>query len=118
MKHFARFHAANLLDKPAGRLSGGELQRVLLAIATLPIPDILVLDEPVSGVDSAGLQMFYRLIQQLKTSEDMVILLVSHDLPYVRSQADRVLLLDKTVKAFGTPEEVFQHPAFAAAFGA
>lgn len=117
MKHFARFHAANLLDKPAGRLSGGELQRVLLAIATLPIPDILVLDEPVSGVDSAGLQIFYRLIQQLKTSEDMVILLVSHDLPYVRSQADRVLLLDKTVKAFGTPEEVFHHPAFSAAFG-
>lgn len=114
--HLSRFRAAELLDRPVGRLSGGELQRVLLAAATLPRPDLLLLDEPVSGVDRAGLQEFYRLIDELKR-EDMVILLVSHDLDYVRHHADRVVLLDKTVEAAGTPAEVFATAAFQAAFG-
>ena len=115
--HLARFHAAELLDRPAGRLSGGELQRVLLAAATMPCPDLLLLDEPVSGVDQAGLQEFYRLLDELRAGEDMVILLVSHDLDYVRHHADRVILLDKTVEAAGTPEQVFATDAFCRAFG-
>ena len=115
--HLARFNAAQLMDKPVGRLSGGELQRVLLAAATLPSPDLLILDEPVSGVDQAGLQLFYQLLDRLKEAEDMVILLVSHDLPYVRRSAAQVILLDKTVEAAGTPEEVFRSAAFAHAFG-
>lgn len=113
--HFARFDAADLLDKPAGRLSGGEWQRVLLAIATHPHPDMLVLDEPVSGVDEAGMVQFYALLEQLR-QEDMVILLISHDLAYVRQHADRVVLLDRTVLAKGAPAEVFGSDAFAAAF--
>ncbi len=113
--HFARFAADGLLDSPVGRLSGGELQRVLLALATRPRPDMLLLDEPVSGVDEAGLQLFYDLLEQLR-QEDMVILLISHDLGFVRQQADRVLLLDRGVKALGTPDEVFATAAFAAAF--
>lgn len=112
----ARFHAEQLLDSPLGRLSGGELQRVLLAAATLPTPDLLILDEPVSGVDHGGLAELYQLLDELKTSEDMVILLVSHDLDYVRAHADKVVLLDKTVQAFGTPEEVFATEAFRTAF--
>lgn len=116
-EHLARFHAEALLDRPLGQLSGGELQRVLLAAATFPIPDLLVMDEPVSGVDRAGLAEFYQMIEELKAREDMVILLVSHDLEYVRQHADRVVLLDKTVEACGTPEEVFATKAFAAAFG-
>lgn len=114
-EHFARFDAADLLDKPAGRLSGGEWQRVLLAIATRPHPDMLVLDEPVSGVDEAGLQQFYALLEQLR-QQDMVILLISHDLNYVRHHADRVVLLDRTVLAKGAPADVFGSDAFAAAF--
>lgn len=117
-QHFARFSADTLLDKPAGRLSGGELQRVLLAIATFAHPDLLILDEPVSGVDNAGLEQFYKLIDQLKETDDMVILLVSHDLDYVRHHADRVVLLDQSVQAVGKPEEVFATPAFYAAFHA
>lgn len=112
-----RFHARELLDQPIGRLSGGELQRVLLAAATLPCPDLLILDEPVSGVDHSGLTEFYELLEELKINEDLVILLVSHDLDYVRKNADRVLLLDKTVRAAGTPDEVFASSAFAAVFG-
>ena len=113
--HFARFAADGLLDKPAGRLSGGELQRVLLAIATRPHPDMLVLDEPVSGVDEAGLALFYELLKQLRR-DDMVILLISHDLHYVRHHADRVVLLDKRVLAAGALAEVFAAPAFRQAF--
>ncbi len=115
--HFARFSADGLLDKPAGRLSGGELQRVLLAIATIHRPDLLILDEPVSGVDQAGLQQFYTLIDGLKETDDMVILLVSHDLDYVKAHADRVVLLDGRVLACGKPDGVFETAEFAEAFG-
>ena len=117
-KHCADFNAAQLLDKKVGQLSGGELQRVLLAAATLPKPDLLILDEPVSGVDQAGLQLFYTVLEKLKTSSDMVILLVSHDLDYVRANADRVLLLDRKVEAVGSAEEVFACDAFRRAFPA
>ena len=114
--HLARFNAAPLMDKPVGRLSGGELQRVLLAAATLPPPDLLILDEPVSGVDQAGLQLFYSLLEQLRASSDMVMLLVSHDLDFVRAHADRVVLLDRGVEASGPPETVFASDAFRRAF--
>lgn len=113
--HFARFAADGLLDKPLGRLSGGELQRVLLAIATRPHPDMLVLDEPVSGVDRAGLQLFYELLERLR-QDDMVILLISHDLDFVRRHADRVVLLDRRVLASGSPADVFSSSAFSQAF--
>ncbi len=114
--HLARFRAAELLDQPIGRLSGGELQRVLLAAATLPPPDLLVLDEPVSGVDHNGLKELYELLDTLKEQEDMVILLVSHDLEYIRKHADKVVLLGKTVQAFGAPDEVFATEAFRVTF--
>ena len=114
-QHFARFDAADLLDKQAGRLSGGEWQRVLLAIATHDHPDMLVLDEPVSGVDNAGLSQFYDLLEQLR-GEDMVILIISHDLSFVRAHADRVVLLDGKVVASGAPAEVFASKAFRKAF--
>ena len=115
-EHFARFDADALLDKLVGRLSGGELQRVLLAVATRPHPDLLILDEPVSGVDNEGQRRFYEMLEQLRRTDDMVILLVSHDLDYVSRHADRVVLLDRAVQAAGTPEQVFTSPAFAAAF--
>lgn len=113
--HFARFAAEGLLDRPVGRLSGGELQRVLLALATRPRPDMLLLDEPVSGVDEGGLTLFYELLEQLR-QEDMVILLISHDLQFVRRHADRVLLLDGGVLACGKPDAVFSDPAFRQTF--
>ena len=115
-RHLSRFHAASFLDHPLGRLSGGELQRVLLAAATLPIPDLLILDEPVSGVDQSGLAEFYQLLNELKAQEDLVILLVSHDLAYVREHADTVVLLDKHIQAIGAPSQVFATDAFRAVF--
>lgn len=109
--------AEGLLEKRLGTLSGGELQRVLLAMALTPLPDLLVLDEPVSGVDQNGLQMFLDTVLRLKETHHMAILLVSHDLRLVREYADHVVLLDKSVLCQGTPEAVFATDEFAAVFG-
>ena len=110
--HLARFNADSLLDRQLGRLSGGELQRVLLGVATLPKPDLLVLDEPVSGVDENGLEAFYATVDELRRKNHMAILLVSHDLDVVRRYADRVVLMQGTVIKQGSPEAVFGSPEF------
>ena len=109
--------AAGLEKTPLGRCSGGELQRVLLALALHPAPDLLVLDEPVSGIDRNGLKMFLDTVLRLKSSYHMAILLVSHDLRLVREYADHVVLLDKSVLVQGSPDEVFSSPEFDAVFG-
>ncbi|MBQ3568339.1 MAG: metal ABC transporter ATP-binding protein [Anaerotignum sp.] len=106
-----------LADRRLGALSGGELQRVLLALATDPVPDLLVLDEPVSGVDMAGLDLFYKRIMELRDKQHMAVLLVSHDLSLIRKYADKVVLLDKTVVAEGEADDVFATEAFREAFG-
>ena len=102
-----RVKAEHLIDRRLGALSGGELQRILLALALDPIPDLLLLDEPVSGVDQNGLDLFYDIVVDLKASEDMAIILISHDLEQVAKHADQVVLLNKKILATGTPEEVF-----------
>lgn len=109
--------AENLAKRPLGRCSGGELQRVLLALALEPAPDLLVLDEPVSGVDHNGLKMFLDTVLRLKETHHMAILLVSHDLNLVREYADHVVLLDKTVLSQGSPDKVFAAEEFRTVFG-
>ena len=100
------------LDRRLCDLSGGELQRVLLAVATHPAPELLILDEPVSGIDSNGMSVFYEKLGALKRERDMAILMVSHDLHYVAQYADKMLLLDQTVLSMGTPKEVMASDAF------
>ena len=111
------FSAGHLTDKSLGDLSGGELQKVLLAAAIEPLPDLLILDEPVSGVDINGLDTFYRKVAELRHKYHMAILLVSHDLSLIKSYADRIVLMDRTVIAQGTPDEVYQTEAFRDTFG-
>ena len=113
----AAVEAADLADRPLGRCSGGELQRVLLALALQPSPDLLVLDEPVSGVDRNGLKLFLDTVTRLKEARHIAILLVSHDLRLVREYADHVILLDKSVLVQGDPESVFLSPEFEGVFG-
>ena len=108
--------AGELMDRPLGRCSGGEIQRVLLALAMTPAPDLLVLDEPVSGVDQNGLALFLDTVNALKKSHHMAILLVSHDLKLVREYADHVVLLDRTVLSQGAPDYVFASEAFQRVF--
>ncbi len=110
-------NAQDLIDRPLGRCSGGETQRVLLALSLHPAPNLLVLDEPVSGVDSNGLAIFLDTVSRLRMNHHMAILLVTHDLRLVREYADHVVLLDKTVLAQGAPDYVFQTPEFDSVFG-
>jgi len=107
-KILSRVKAEHLIDRRLGALSGGELQRVLLALALEPLPDLLLLDEPVSGVDVAGMEIFYQLAARLCAEEDMAILLISHDLEQVKKYADQVILLDKRILKIGSTSEVFQ----------
>ncbi len=111
-----RTRSADLIRRPLGALSGGELQRVLLALALEPQPDLLILDEPVSGVDSNGLDDFYRIVSDLRRHQHLAILLVSHDLDVVRRYADRVVLVQGTVIAQGRPQAVFASEAFRQVF--
>lgn len=111
------FGADNLIDNQVGNLSGGELQRILLAIATTPIPNLLILDEPVSGIDRNGTRDFYQILANLKEKYDMSIVLVSHDLDLVKKFADKVILLDKKIVKQGTVDEVFESIEFKETFG-
>ena len=113
----ARVKAEHLIDRRLGALSGGELQRVLLALALDPMPDLLLLDEPVSGVDHNGLGLFYQILTELREKEDIAIILISHDLHLMAKHADQVVLMDHGVVTCGTPKEVFGNPRTQEIFG-
>lgn len=112
-----RVGAAHLLQHNALTLSGGEQQRVLLARALLRKPELLVLDEPVQGVDITGQTALYQLIRQLHTELNCAVLMVSHDLHVVMADTDEVLCLNGHVCCTGHPEAVSQHPEYQRLFG-
>ena len=109
--------AAHLAERPVQALSGGELQRVLLARALLGKPHLLVLDEPVQGVDFEGEVALYELIARIRDERGCAILLISHDIHMVMRQTDRVICLNGHVCCSGVPEAVTRHPAFLRLFG-
>jgi len=113
----SKVKAEHLINRRIGALSGGELQRVLLALALDPIPDLLLLDEPVSGIDQNGLEVFYDTVSELRKEYDLSIILVSHDLDLVEKYADRVILLNGTVLCCGSPNEVFNNQITSKIFG-
>ena len=106
-----------LIDMPLQSLSGGEMQRALLARAILRKPNLLVLDEPVQGVDVIGQEGLYRLIGQLRDRLDCGVLMVSHDLHLVMSATDEVICLNQHVCCHGHPDQVSTNPAFIELFG-
>lgn len=110
------FEADAFIDKQVCNLSGGELQRVLLTLAVMDEPNLLLLDEPVSGIDQNGMELFYGLIDYLKRNFDLAVILISHDLDYVAKYADWVVLLDKTVLKQGTVKDVYRSPEFRQVF--
>ena len=110
--HLKEFGADKLIDKRLCDLSGGELQRVLIAMATLPYPELLIMDEPVSGIDAKGKKEFYKLIKKIKDKHDIAILLVSHDFEYIKEYADKVVLLNKKILKAGEASEVLSSPEF------
>lgn len=107
---------AELENRCIGELSGGEMQRVMMAQSLYPVPELLILDEPVSGVDSVGSEQFYESVQKLLKEYHMSIILVSHDLDLVRLHADKAVLLQQKVLREGTVEEVFQSAEFKETF--
>ena len=111
-----RVHGEDLIDKRVGTLSGGELQRVLLALALEPMPNILILDEPLSGVDIEGQTGLMDMLDEIRRDYDLSILMTTHDFSMLGRYADRVVLIDHEVKCQGTPEEVLDSPEFRAAF--
>lgn len=118
LRSLRKVQGENLINKRLGVLSGGELQRVLLALALEPIPDILLLDEPVSGIDQNGLKLFYNIVSNLRENYDLSIILVSHDLNVVYDYADRIAFLNnKTIECVGKPEEVFSNQSVIDTFG-
>ncbi len=108
---------STLWARPVHALSGGETQRMLLARALLRRPDLLVLDEPVQGVDVTGQEALYKLIGDLRQRLGCGVLLVSHDLHLVMAATDEVICLNHHVCCHGTPLQVSQDPAFVALFG-
>ncbi|HSR81134.1 MAG TPA: metal ABC transporter ATP-binding protein [Hyphomicrobiaceae bacterium] len=109
--------ADKLADRQLSELSGGELQRVVLARALVGSPGVLVLDEPARGIDYTGEAELYALIGRLRSERGFGVLLVSHDLHVVMAQSDRVICLNRHVCCSGVPQSVAQHPEYARLFG-
>ena len=109
--------AAHLIDKDLATLSGGEFQRVLIARAIVAKPDLLILDEPVQGVDVTGQLDLYELIADLGDRHGFGILIVSHDLHLVMARTTRVYCINGHVCCSGTPQSVAEDPAYIALFG-
>ena len=111
-----RVHATDLIDKRVGTLSGGELQRVLLALALEPLPNILILDEPLSGVDVEGIHTLMDMLDEIRKEYDLSILMTTHDFSSLSRYADQVVLIDHGIKKQGEPNEVLSSQEFRTAF--
>lgn len=111
-----RVHGGDLIDKRMGALSGGELQRVLLALALEPVPHILILDEPLSGVDIEGERQLLAMLDEVRLQYDLSILFSTHDFATLEGYADKVVLLRGTVLKAGPPEEVLSSAEFQQVF--
>jgi len=112
-----RLSITELLTRPMQRLSGGELQRVLLARALLANPELLVLDEPVQGLDVSGQAELYHLISNLKDELNCGVLMVSHDLHLVMAATNKVICLNGHVCCEGHPQQVQHDPSYLELFG-
>lgn len=113
-----RGRAAEMLDRPVEKISGGELQRVLLALALEPAPQLLLLDEPAAGIDFHDQEHFYDLISALNRDTGVTVVLVSHDTSMVTRHAHHVLCLkDGRIRCEGPPGEILTNEALASTFG-
>ena len=113
----AAVDAAHLLDKPIRTLSGGELQRIIIAAALAQQPKLLLLDEPATGIDIGVRVQFYALIERLRAEQGMGILIVSHDLSVVSRYATRVVCIHHRLICTGAPDEVLQMPLLETLYG-
>ena len=115
-KHF--HNDMRVLATRLGDLSGGELQRVLIAYALLGDPNVILFDEPTAGVDVAGEETVYGLINKLKDDKDLTIIFISHEIEVVNKYADSVLCLNKEKVCFGSPDLAINQEALEKMYGA
>lgn len=111
-----RVHGEDLIDKRVGSLSGGELQRVLLALALEPLPNILILDEPLSGVDVEGMETLMDMLDEIRRTYDLSILMTTHDFAMLPKYANQVVLIDHRVRKQGSPRQVLDSQEFSEVF--
>ena len=114
VEHYIREH---LLQHRLALLSGGQLQRVLIAWSVIDNPDILLFDEPTSGIDVGGEETIYNLIEKLRVERNMTVLLISHDLNIVYRYANNVICLNKKMICFGQPNLVLDPAALSQLYG-
>ena len=107
-----RVHGTDLIDKRVGTLSGGELQRVLLALALEPIPNILILDEPLSGVDVEGQTELMDMLDEIRKTYDLSIVMTTHDFTMLSRYADKVALINHGIVRMDSPKELLNSPEF------
>ena len=112
----SRVHGEALLHKRIGTLSGGELQRVLMALALEPLPQILILDEPLSGVDVGGEHLLMDMLDEIRQTYDLSILFSTHDFSTLQQYADKVIPHKSTIHKSGSPAEVLTSPEFRSVF--
>lgn len=116
-KYLKLLGAESLIDSPMGKLYGGEFQRVLLASALQLEPHVILLDEPISGVDVAGERLFCKFLSEFQREHGMTIVLVTHDLSVVSEHSDHVICLNKEVKFQGRTKDVLTEDKLSAIFG-
>ncbi|HCE43754.1 MAG TPA: ABC transporter ATP-binding protein [Lentisphaeria bacterium] len=117
LKMLKMVEAEEYASMKISQLSCGQFQRVMLAMALSPIPDLLLLDEPIAGVDKAGIEVFYRIASRIRREYDLSIFLISHDIAEVAKFADRMILLNRTILCDGAPEKVMASPELKQIFG-
>lgn len=105
-KALREVEAERLMDRQVGKLSGGELQRVMIAMNLLRDPRILFLDEPATGIDREGERLFYDVLESLSNERKMAVLMVSHDISVVYRFASRVVCINRRLMCQGTPSEI------------
>jgi zinc transport system ATP-binding protein len=117
-EHHSEFHLKeHVLGQRLGWLSGGQLQRVLIAWALLDNPDVLLFDEPTAGIDLGGEETIYNLLKKLHDERNITILLISHDLNVVYKYADNVLCINKEMICYGVPSTVLDPAALVKLYG-
>lgn len=108
---------SDILDKSISSLSGGQMQRVLIAWAIASDPNIILFDEPLAGIDVGGEETIYNLLEKLNKEKGMSIVMISHDLSMVSKYATNVLCINKKMICIGQPEDVINHETTTRLYG-